>query len=404
MSRRYTKIVNDLRGLKLNFRINDLDESLEVQMNDEWFLMDDTKKNIIEMELEELGYGVRGKKKPPLSSVWRAVSKLADSQRYNPIKQYFKGLDGKYTPMVPARPGAVQPEPYNIPAFCNAYLDNPDNMAGVWLFRWMVGCVARVFEQARNPMLVIVGGQRMGKSRLVSWLCPIPERFREGKLEPDSKDARLRLMDTFMQEVGELGSTTRRTDVEALKEHITKIHVHERVPFGKLPILKPAVCNFVGTVNYDGAGFLNDPTGSSRFLSFQIDKISFNYANDVDVNTLWAEAWWFYRKVKNSWELTTSEQKRQQQINMQFELVSALEDVIDQFLIITLEDSDYIPAIDIKNRLNPHYRTGNDTMFYRELAKVLYKKGCERKREPYRGKDQPHRWAWYGLKWQEVEK
>jgi len=223
MSKRYDKIVKDLRSLGFDFRINDLDESIEIKTpEDDWRILDDTKEAIYEMEMEEMGYGVRGKKKPPQSSIKRAIRKLAHNQRYNPIKDYFNGLEGKYGPVVPARMGAVNAEPYSIPAFCAGYLKNPDKMAGVWLFRWMVGCIARLFEQARNPMLVIIGGQRMGKSRLVNWLCPLPDNFREGKIEPESKDARLRLIDTFIQEVGELGSTTRRTDVEALKEHITK--------------------------------------------------------------------------------------------------------------------------------------------------------------------------------------
>jgi len=402
MSKRYKKIVADLKGLKLDFRINDLDESLEMQMGGEWSLLDDTKLAIIQMNLEELGYGVRGKKKPPQSSAQRAWVKLADQQRYNPIREYFKGLEGQYNPVVPV--GQVSPQPNAIPTFGKAYFDNPDGMFGTWLFRWMVGCIARCFEQARNPMLVLVGPQRMGKSRFAKWLCPLEDRFREGRIEPDSKDARLRLIDTFIQEVPELGSTTRRADVEALKDHITKMHVHERMPYGRLPTLKPAVCNFIGSVNSDGAGFLNDPTGSTRFLSCQINEINFAYSNDVDPERLWAEAWYFYNNSDEAWELTTEEEGKQRDINEQFELVSALEDVADQHLIFTGDDSDYVPAIDIKQHLKPYYQTGNDHLFYREMAKVLHKKGCERKREPYRGSDKPHRWAWYGLQLRPLEK
>jgi len=394
MSKRYEKIVKDLKTLGLDFRINDLDESLEVQMDGEWALLDDTRLAIIQMELEELGYGVRGKKKPPQSSAQRAWIKLADKQRYNPIQEYFNSLNGDYQPSIPV--GQVSAQPRVIPAFGSAYFDNPDKMFGTWLFRWMVGCIARTFEQARNPMLVLVGPQRMGKSRFARWLCPLEDRFREGRIEPDSKDARLRLVDTFIQEVPELGSTTRRADVEALKDHITKMHVHERMPYGKLPTLKPAVCNFIGSVNPDGAGFLNDPTGSTRFLSCEINTINFSYSDDVDPKKLWSEAWWFYHNAKYAWELTKDEQDKQREINAQFEMVSALEDVVDQHLRITGDDSDYVPAIEINIHLKPYYHASNDSIFYRELAKVLYKKGCQRKREPYQ-KGQPHRWAWYGV-------
>jgi predicted P-loop ATPase len=397
MSKRYNRIVKDLDKAGLDFRINDLDESMEVKMNgSDWQIMDDTTLARAQMSLEELGYGVRGKRKPPLSSAQRAWTTLADSQRYNPIKDYFNSLDSHTKYIVRHYPEAMFPEPYTIKDFADAYFTNADGYLGKWLFRWMVGCIAKAFEQARNPILVVIGPQRMGKSRLARWLCPVPDRFREGSIEPDSKDGRLRLIDTFIQEVGELGGTTRRKDVEALKEHITKMFVHDRVPYARMPVLKPALCNFIGSVNYDGAGFLNDPTGSTRFLSCQIDSINFAYSQEVDVHELWAEAWYFYRNVPNAWELTPQEQYKQAQINAQFEMVNPLEDVVEQHCIITGNDDDYVPAIDIKNHLVPHFRAANDTIFYRELAKVLYKSGCVPGREPYiQGK--PHRRAWYGL-------
>jgi predicted P-loop ATPase len=399
--KRYNRILKDFQEINVDFRLNDLDESLEVKLQKEWNPLDDTKLAIIQMQLEELGYGVRGKKKPPLSSAQRAWTMLADKQRYNPVKQYFETLTGKY--LVNHPPGEMLPQPYVIRSFAEAYFDNPDFYLGVWLFRWMVGCIAKVYEQARNPMLVVIGPQRIGKSRFANWLCPIADRYREGKIDPESKDARLRLVDTFIQEVGELGSTTRRADVEALKEHITKMTVHDRLPYGRLPILKPAICNFIGSVNHDGAGFLNDPTGSTRFLSCQIDRINFAYSLDVEVDRLWAEAWHFYQHVPNCWELTAEERDKQADINAQFEMVNPLEDIVDQHLEISEEADAYIVAIEIKDRLAEYYKASNDTLFYRELAKVLYKRGCERKREPYQ-EGRPHRWAWYGLKWRQNAK
>lgn len=397
---RYQRIVNDLHGKGFDFRINDIDESIEVKMSKDasWQPLSDTLIAIIEIEMSEMGYGVKGKSKPSLSFLQKAWVKLADNQRYHPVKDFFTGLEGKYQPLTP--PGRTSPEPYYI-FLISPYFDNPDCMFGKWLFRWMVGAIAKVFQQQRNPMLTLVGPQRIGKSRFSQWLCPLPNYYREGKIDPDNKDSRIRLLDTFIQEVPELGSTTKRADVEALKDHLTKMIVHERMPYARLPIRKPAICSFIGSVNPDGAGFLNDPTGSSRFLTCHINKIDFGYCKQ-NAHDLWSEAYWFYKNIPQSWELTPEEQATQDKINLQFEMVNALEDVIDAHFEITQDDQDYMPTLQIRQTVSLYYKYSSEAAFNRELAQVLHKKGLTRKREPFK-EGQPHRWCWYGLKQREKE-
>jgi predicted P-loop ATPase len=395
MGRVYDRICNDLKALGYEFRMNDLDETLEYKSGDidEWLIVDDTQQAKIETAMSDIGYGIQGKKKPSFEIARKAITTLADKNRYHPIKDYFLSLEGKYNPRTV--PGHTSPEPY----YCHTlatYMTNPDGYFGRFFHRWSVGVIAKVFEQERNPMFVWAGPQRIGKSRLARWVCPLSKHFREGAIDPKSKDNRLRLLDTLIQEVAELGATTRHADVEALKDHITKMHVHERLHYGRRPTRKPAVCSFIGSVNPDGAGFLGDPTGSTRFLTCTVNKINFNY-EQMDVHDLWSEAWWFYRNMPRSWELTPEERDAQAAINDAFEMVNALDDVIETHFIITREDNDAMSALEIREAVSLHYRISNETQFNRDLAKVLYKKGLERKREPYQP-GQPHRWRWHGIK------
>lgn len=399
MPSRYEKIINDAKGIGLDFRINDLNEVLEVRLKGgEWRDLDDTYQAIIETEMGEMGYGVRGKKKPALSAFWNAVVKLGHTQRRHPIKDWLKQLT--YEPKTPN--GAVFPEPYLVYELAE-YFDNPDGQFPAWLFKWGCGAVAKVFEQQRNPMLVLVSEQEMGKSYLAQWLCAIGEKyFLEGNINPDSKDARLRLTDKFIHEVGELGATTRRADAESLKEFITKKFVNDRSPYGKRPINKPAVCSFIGSVNFDGAGFLSDPTGSSRFLACQIDSINFDYSQAIDPKALWAEFMWFYTNAhaRKPWELSPSERTRRDEINAQFEVVNAIDDVVDEFLEVTGEFEDFLSTLDIRSHLSLHYRFNSEGLFNRELARSLHryrKDGVSAGREPFKSGKGHHR-GYRGLK------
>ena len=394
---RYQIVLDDFKSLELDFRINDLDESLEVLIDGTWEMMNRTTEAITRTRLRELGYGITGKKKANRKAVEECWITLAHTQRYNPIKDYFKAI----RPLYPPRTEADSYKPYIIPDLLKDW-DNPDGYLSRWLFRWMCGAIAKVYHYERNAILVMSGRQRIGKSSFVRWLCPIPDRYREAGIRPDNKDDRLRLIDTFIQEVPELGNVTRRADIESFKDFVTRKEIVERPPYADKPIKKPAICSFFATVNPDGAGFLNDPTGNSRFLVTEVNRIDFAYTN-YNRDLVWSEALWFCEHTYKPWELTKAEQDAQAQINNQFEMVNALEDVVDQYLEITNNSDDWASTVQIRNYIGNYYRYSSETQFNRELAKVLYAKGLERCREPFQNGSK-HRWGWRGIKTLETEK
>ena len=382
----YQRIVDDLRGEGFDFRINDLDESVEVSIDGQWQRLTDTLEHVVKMRLLILGYSK--KPKPSLTSAQTAWITLAHKQRYNPIKDYFLSLDGKYEPGDTA---------YINDTF-SKFFENPDGYFGRWLFRWMVGAIAKVFDRQRNPMLVLVGPQQMGKSFLARWLCPVDrlKYFTEQPISTDSKDHKLRLADRLIWEVPELGATTRRQDIEALKAFITTRDISERPPYGKYPIHKPAFCSFIGSVNDDGAGFLNDPTGSTRFLACELTDINHSYTIQ-DVHQLWAEAYYFYRNNPRYFELLPDERKARDMINASFEMVSALEDVLLTLFEFTGDEDNTLTTDLIKFTLEGHYRIGNENGFLRELNRLMKKHGAARWRTTYQpGK--PHKRGFSGVK------
>lgn len=384
-------ITNHLKQMGFDFRINDLDETLEVRRDGgDWQRMSDTTEATIRTKWRELEHDG---KKPSLDAVRDVYITYADQHRYNPIRDYFASLDGKYKP----HPNGA----YKVRTLAS-FFKNPDGLFEKWTFKWMVGAIAKVYRGERNPMLVLASGQRIGKSTFARWLCPLPGHFLDSGINPDSKDAILHLADVFIQEVGELGATTRRADLEALKAFITKPFIFERPPYGRYPIHKQAITSFIGTVNPDGVGFLNDPTGSTRFLVCEIESIDFGYVG-IDVNQLWAEAYWYYRNVPDCWKLSKEEMELQAQVNDQFETMLALEDVVELRLEVTLNPNDFMTTKAIQGHLLGHHSISDDSKFYKEIAKVLHKRGCKQGKDKYQ-EGKPHLRGWKGVRPREEKK
>lgn len=385
----YESILKDFLALEWDFRVNDLDDTLEFKnsvSNGGWEPVSRYTEALIRTDMRELGYGVQGKKKPGFRAMEDTVLTRANDQRYNPILDYFSSLDGRYK----ASPNG----PYMNELFAK-FFTNSDNMFGRWLFRWMVGTIAKAHHGQRNPMLILVGPQKAGKSWFCEWICPVKDYFLRDSINPDDKDSHIRLTDHLVWEVEELGATTRRADVESLKAFVTRDRVKKRPAYGKQLVSKPALCSFIGTVNFDGAGFLNDYTGTTRFLACEVGEIDFDYTI-TDVDDLWGEAYWYYKNVPGSWKLTPEEEAIQEQINKAYEVPSALEDVITELYHITEGRQHFVATHDLKIVLGQYYRITSDQMFNRELSRELTKLGCEKGRASYTEGGE-HRRGWFGL-------
>jgi predicted P-loop ATPase len=204
-------------------------------------------------------------------------------------------------------------------------------------------------------MLVLDGEQGIGKSHFAAWLAsPLnrPELFVEGPINPEDKDDKVRLISVWIWEVSELGSTTRRSDREALKYFLSMQQVTVRAPYGRFDLVKPALSSFVGTVNNE-AGFLDDPTGYRRFMSVHITDVDWAYAEEVDPAQLWAQAKALY-DAGEPWELTQQEIECAQYANEQYEMDDPLPDLFMRFYEVTGDEADFVSALDIISVLNGH--------------------------------------------------
>jgi predicted P-loop ATPase len=257
--------------------------------------------------------------------------------------------------------------------------------AAVFWRKWLIGSIAKMLDAQQNFMLVLLGAQGKGKSRLAEWLCPLPRLFYEGPINPDDKDSLIRLINNWLWEVAELDSTTKRSERSALKHFISTRTVKVRVPFGRYDTEKPAAASMIGTINPDGTGFLHDPTGNRRFAVVHLDDIDWAYTS-IDRDQLWAELYAAYLRGE-SWELTPYEQEIQAEINGGHMMVSPLEELLLQYYEIDATDTEHFtPTMTILDQLTTLGLKGDQFKQKMELSSILTKMGLKPIQKKIKGK------------------
>ena len=211
----------------------------------------------------------------------------------------------------------------------------------------MAGAVARVYERWQNPMLVLEAPQEAGKSYFVRWLCPLDGLYYAGPISPSEKDCQLRRATTWLWEVEELGFTTRKQDVNALKSFLTLASVQERRPYGHYDVTKPAMASFVGTTN--DADFLTDKTGNRRFLTAPILAIDWAYSTEIDRDQLWAQAQESYRA--GGWKLSATDRAERDEQNAAHMIDDPVEVRLESLLTFTGRPQDFVATDAIQHEL-----------------------------------------------------
>ncbi len=265
----------------------------------------------------------------------------ASGSSYHPVRQYLEVLDWDGED--------------HIKKLTSYFTDKHDVFSFI-LRRFLIGAVEKANTGERNRMMVLDGAQYIGKSYFVRWL--VPERMREdhyveSPINPEIKDHRIRLASTWIWEVAELGSTTRRADREALKHFLSMRQVTVRVPYAHYDINKPALSSFVGTINNE-AGFLNDPTGHTRYMTVHLQDIDWDYAKEIDVDQVWAQAYQAYLDGETG-KLEGEELETVNRINEGYEIADPLTDLIQTQFEIDPDRVDWwMSSNEIRDILKQH--------------------------------------------------
>lgn len=199
--------------------------------------------------------------------------------------------------------------------------------------KWLVAGVARMYEPGRkaDQMLMLVGPQGSGKSRLAYALAK-GRWFTDSLGSTDGKEAFEGLRGKWIVEFAELAAT-RKSEVESVKNFITKQEDTYRPAYGRNVVTYPRQCIFYGTTN--DQEFLRDRTGNRRFWPIEIAGINNGVLEglDAEVDQLWAEAKWRYELGETLWlddkRLQEAAREQQERFTEQDEMVGIIEEYLD---------------------------------------------------------------------------
>ena len=155
--------------------------------------------------------------------------------------------------------------------------------------KWALQCIGALMEKrgiSSPGILVLAGGQCIGKSYWFTHLCPLTDTIGAGlNLDPSNKDSVLKAVRYWIGELGELDSTTRRADVSMLKAFLSNNVDVVRLPYARRDTSFRRRSVFGGTVN--GTGFLVDETGNRRF--WVMDVLRRDVLSPDVMQQVWAE-------------------------------------------------------------------------------------------------------------------
>ena len=204
------------------------------------------------------------------------------SPHINPVQAYFLSL-----PAI----DAVEQEAITTLANC-VIVANPEKWRE-YLTKWLVAVVANAMDDKQccnHTCLVLTGEQGKFKTTFLDLLCPLAlsDYHYTGKIYPQEKDVLSLIGQNLIINIDDQLKALNKRDENELKNLITCPQVKYRMPYEKHIEERPHLASFVASVN--GNDFLTDPTGSRRFLPFEVLAIDIDRAKAIQMDAVYGEA------------------------------------------------------------------------------------------------------------------
>jgi hypothetical protein len=265
------------------FRHNMVSGKLEFQYfgKKKWNVMNDFIENSMLREC------LKGRIKTNLSSL-RNLLYSDFCVLFNPFEDYFFNL-----------PTYDENTDY-ITELANTITTTKQDLWQQCFKKWLVAMVGCVLDDKviNHTVIVFSGKQGLGKTTWVEKLVPKPlkEYLFSGTINPNNKDTLVQLAECMLINLDELENLN-RSEIGSLKEIITKTQIRMRKAYGHNNETMPRRASFAGSVNT--AQFLNDSTGSRRFLCFELEGIK--YQHNVDINMAFSQALFLFKSGFRFW-------------------------------------------------------------------------------------------------------
>ena len=267
----------------------------------------------------------KGGIKIPMNSLL-AIIKSDFIQSYNPLKHYFKTL-----------PKWDEKTDY-IERFASYVTLVDDKLFYQFYYsfkKWLVRTVKSVlYKEYYNKQAFVLAdapnikGQNIGKTYFLRYLVPKTLKDYIAEDISNDKDARILICKNFIINIDELSTLSKR-DANHLKAFFSKSQINERLPYGRTNVIIPRVASFVGSTNM--TTFLQDETGSVRWMIFAVLKIDWSYSTEFDINNLWAQAYHLANDPNFDEKFNVDDVRENEKRNKQYQVVTAEQELIMKY-------------------------------------------------------------------------
>lgn len=286
--------------------------------------------------------------------------------QFDPFKEYFSTLP------------EINQEVDYITELANTITTTNQELWLECFKKWFVAMVACVTNEkvVNQTVIVFSGKQGIGKTTWMEKLVPKPlkDYLFSGTINPNNKDTLIHLAECMLINLDELENLN-KTEIGSLKEIITKSHIRMRKAYGHNNETLPRRASFAGSVNT--AQFLNDTTGSRRFLCFEVEHIE--YHHNVNLDNCYKQALHLIDQGFRYW-FNNEEIKNINQNNEQYQIKSPEEEL----LLTWFEKADketanaFLNATQIATRLAFFSNININSGTVNQLGKALKKHGFMR--------------------------
>ncbi|MBQ8702299.1 MAG: hypothetical protein IJ549_06005 [Prevotella sp.] len=201
-----------------------------------------------------------------------------------------------------------------------------------YLTKWLMGLVAGIMDKevVNNMILVLVGEQGIYKTTFFNNLLPpVLRRYFHTKPNADrlTKDDRINMSRFWLICMEELDTMT-PSEMNQLKAMVTMRTINERPAYGRNVVTYPHIASFCGTGN--NTQFLNDPTGTRRWLPVEVSSIDPPDEWFLDYDGLYSQIKSMYMTGYQYW-FDEEETQILQQRNRVFEAVNMEQELIEKY-------------------------------------------------------------------------
>ena len=269
--------------------------------------LNETDLNYLMLYLEDK-YALTSEKK-----IQKAISIVADCNRYHPIRDYLNSLEWDGTERIR----------YALTRFLGAE-DSEYTYQCLRLF--MLGAISRVFKPGCKfeVMLCLVGGQGAGKSSFFRLLAVKDEWFSDDLKKIDDDNVYRKMQGHWIIEMSEMIATANAKSIEEIKSFISRAKETYKVPYETHPADRLRQCVFGGSSNT--MDFLPlDRSGNRRFLPIMVHPekaevhiLENEAASRAFVDMMWAEAMFIYQNSPVKLTLSKDMDRELRELQKQF--------------------------------------------------------------------------------------